>query len=161
MEVGKRVSRAKGDAHFGEIFSGVHLGIGLVTVGPGERAVLPADLSGREEVWYVLSGQGVYQSAREGGGEGVVGADVRAETDGEAVGKGPARTQGEGTGARDEQRLSEGKLAVTRGGEGAEVACEGPRPLVLLAIRSPLPARGPKVVEAETAGKGTRTSRAR
>lgn len=111
------------------MFEGTHVAIGVIEIRPGERAVLPYDLTGREEVWYALSGQGTYRRVREGAGQTAL-ADLT-----------PAGPE-DGGGA---ETLSQGTLAVTRAGEGATVACDGDRPLVLLAIRAPLPARAPRV----------------
>lgn len=146
---GRRVARAErperaegeNDRESVEVFEGTHLAIGVIEIRPGERAVLGADLTGREEVWYAVSGQGVYRPSRQG-------ALTTGLTDGTATRSEDARGADPG-----EEILPQGSLAVTRAGEGATVRCDGDRPLVLLAIRSPLPARVP-VVETQPGGRG-------
>lgn len=129
VESARTVSRADGNDAEAELFSGVHIGLGVVELKPGERAVLGADLTGREEVWYVLSGEGTYLPSGEGQGE-------TAESDLTGA------TRSDTTAGED---VHSGQLAITRGGEAATLTCRGDKPLVLLAVRSPLPSRGPSV----------------
>jgi mannose-6-phosphate isomerase-like protein (cupin superfamily) len=99
-----------------ELYAGVHLSVRWITVPPGRELRLRARVSGREEVWYVVSGSGRYFPSREG------------------LMAGAADEAGEG------EPLRAGALAITRMGEGARAVCQGPDPLVLLCVTAPQPA---------------------
>jgi hypothetical protein len=124
-----------------DLVSGVHLAVGLVRVQPGQRARLSADLSGREEVWYVVAGNGRYRVT--GGVEEAV--DVAGRTWMADETAEPSDDASPDAAASAGEPLVPGSVAVTRGGEAAEAVCTGEAPLVLLAVRAPLPSHGPKV----------------
>lgn len=144
VQAGETLLGGEAAAGAADLFSGVHLGVGWVRVEPGQRARLTADLSGREEVWYVVSGNGRYRL--------LAGVDAAVDVAGRTW-----MTE-EATGASDDpvadasvvgEPLVPGYVAVTRGGEAAEAVCTGKAPLVLLAVRAPQPSHGPEVETAD------------